>query len=202
MNPKALFHITYGLYLLTAHQDGRDNGCIINSAMQVAEEPNRMAVSISKKNLTHDMICRTGRMNLSALTTGADFAIFQRFGMQSGREKDKFDGFTGTARSDNGLLYLTDMCSAFLSARVLQMIDLGTHTLFIAEITDGEVLNQEAACTYTYYQAQIKPRPAARPRRSWVCSVCGYVYEGDEMPDDYICPLCKHGKEVFELVEN
>lgn len=200
MDPKALFSITYGLYLLTAREDGQDNGCIINTAVQVASEPLRISISVIKKNKTHEMIRNTGVFNLSAITSEADFVLFQRFGMQSGRDVDKFAGYTAVERSANGLTYLTSMCSAYLSARVVQEIDLGSHTLFIAEVTDGEVLSDGWACTYAYYQADIKPKPVQTARRSWVCTICGYVYEGDEVPEDFLCPRCNHGREDFQLV--
>ncbi len=201
MNPKALFNITYGLYVLTARQGEKDNGCIINSVMQVAEKPVRLALSVSKQNLTCDMIRQTGIFNVSALTTEAEFDLFRRFGFQSGRDADKFEGLSGVKRSENGLTYLTECTNAFLSAKVVEMQDLGTHYLFIAEVTDGEVLGDGWACSYAYYQADIKPKPAPVKKKSWVCEICGYVHEGDEVPDDFICPICKHGKEAFKLVE-
>lgn len=200
MDPKALFNITYGLYVLSAREDDFDNGCIINTVMQVANDPVRIAISVIKQNKTHDMIRSTGVFNLSAITTEADFALFQRFGMQSGRNVNKFDGFSDVRRSDNGLLYITRMTNAFLSAKVVQETDLGTHTLFIAEVTDGQVLSGGWGCTYSYYQADIKPKPVQTAKRSWVCTICGYVYEGDEIPDDYLCPRCNHGKEDFQPV--
>ena len=200
MNDQALFRITYGLYLLSTRVDGKDNACIINTAMQVAEHPVRIAVSVLKKNLTHDMIAKASIINLSAISTEADFALFQRFGMQSGRDADKFAGFHGVARSANGLYYLTQGACAYLSAKVVDSVDLGTHTILIAEVTDGDVLSSASGCTYGYYQSHIKPKPAVKPssKKRWVCKVCGYVYEGDELPDDYLCPLCKHGKADFE----
>lgn len=201
MNPKALFNITYGLYVLTARQGDKDNGCIINSVMQVAEKPVRLALSVSKQNLTCDMIRQTGIFNVSALTTEAEFDLFRRFGFQSGRDADKFEGLSGVKRSENGLTYLTECTNAFLSAKVVETQDLGTHYLFIAEVTDGEVLGDGWACSYAYYQADIKPKPAPVKKKSWVCEICGYVHEGDEVPDDFICPICKHGKEAFKLVE-
>lgn len=200
MDPKALFNITYGLYVLTAREGEKDNGCIINTVMQVANDPVRIAISVIKQNKTHEMIQKTGEFNLSAITTEADFALFQRFGMQSGRDVDKFAGFDAVARSDNGLLYVTRMTNVFLSGKVVQAVDLGTHTMFIAEVVDGEVFSGGWGCTYTYYQADIKPKPVHTAKRSWVCTICGYVYEGDEVPDDYLCPRCNHGKEDFELV--
>lgn len=199
MDPKALFNITYGLYVLTAREGEMDNGCIINTVMQVANDPVRIAISVIKQNRTHEMIQKTGVFNLSAITTEADFALFQRFGMQSGRDVDKFAGFDAVARSGNGLLYVTRMTNAFLSGKVVQAVDLGTHTMFIAEVTDGQVLSGGWGCTYSYYQADIKPKPVKTAKRSWVCTICGYVYEGDEVPDDYLCPRCNHGKEDFEL---
>ena len=197
MNTKALYNITYGLYLLSAQADGKDNACIINTAAQVANDPTRIAISVIQKNLTHDMILSTGKFNLSALTTETPFAIFQKFGMSSGRNGDKFADFTDVVRSENGLYHLTRYANAWLSAKVVDHMDLGSHTLFIAELTDAEVLSAAPSCTYGYYQSDIKPKPA---KKGWVCSVCGYVYEGDEVPDDFICPLCKHGKEAFQLV--
>ena len=198
MNTKALYNITYGLYLLSAKQDGRDNACIINTAAQVANDPTRIAISVIQKNLTHDMILETGVFNLSAITTEATFDLFKRFGMQSGRTADKFDGFADVARSGNGLYHLTGCASAWMSAKVVDHMDLGSHTLFIAELTDAEVLSSAPACTYGYYQSDIKPKPVQTAKKSWVCSICGYVYEGDEVPDDFICPLCNHGKEDFQ----
>lgn len=201
MNPKALFNITYGLYVLTARDGDKDNGCIVNSVMQVAEKPVRLALSVSKQNLTCDMIRKTGLFNVSALTTEAEFDLFRRFGFQSGRDADKFQGLTGVKRSENGLTYLTECTNAFLSAKVVDTQDLGTHYLFIAEVTDGEVLGDGWACSYAYYQADIKPKPAPVKKKSWVCEICGYVHEGEEVPDDFICPICKHGKEAFKPME-
>ena len=201
MDPKALFQITYGLYLLTVRQEGEDNGCIINTVMQIAEEPNRLAIAISKRNLSCHMLRKTGVFNVSTLTTQADFELFRRFGMQSGRDADKFEGFPHVARTQNGLYRLTGQTNAFLSGRVLSETDLGTHILFVAEVTDGEVLTADAPCTYSYYQSHIKPKPQPAKKSSWVCEVCGYVHEGDELPEGFVCPVCKHGREVFRKEE-
>ena len=201
MNTKSLYKLTYGVYLLTARDGERDNGCIINTAVQVANDPARVSIAVIKNNYTCDMIRKSGIFNLSAITTEADFTLFRRFGMQSGWDVDKFGGFPDTARSGNGLLYLTKTSAAFLSAKVVDSVDLGSHTLFIGELTDGEVLSDAPTCTYGYYQSDIKPKPQQPKKKAWVCSVCGYVYEGDELPDDFKCPLCQHGKEDFELVE-
>lgn len=197
MDPKALFQITYGLYVLTTRQEGRDNGCIINTVMQVAENPDRLAIAVSKRNLSCQMLRDTGVFNVSTITTEADFALFQHFGMQSGRDTDKFAAFDAVTRTENGLYRLNTMTNAYLSGKVTGEMDLGTHWLFLAEVTDGRVLSGEAPCTYTHYQTHIKPKPAAAKKKSWVCEVCGYVHEGDELPEDFVCPLCKHGREVF-----
>ena len=200
MDSKALHQMTYGLFLLTAREDGKDNGCIINTAVQVANEPTRISISVIRGNKTCDMILHTGVFNISALSEDAEFALFQRFGMQSGRDADKFAGFADVARSENGLYYLTRQANMYLSARVTEQHDLGSHILFVAELTDGVRLSEARSCTYSYYQSSIKPRPRRTEKRQWVCTVCGYIYEGDSVPDDFICPLCHHGKEDFALV--
>lgn len=202
MNPKALYKITYGLYLLSVRSYGQDNACIINTAVQVASDPLRISISVNKANKTHDMIMESGRFNLSALTTDAPFDLFKRFGMQSGRDVNKFIGFEDAARAQNGLYYLTRWANAYLSLKLTRTMDLGSHTLFIAELEDAQVLSENENCTYGYYQSDIKPKPQAQKKTSWVCTVCGHVYEGEELPDDYICPLCKHGKEDFQKIEN
>ena len=200
MDPKALFKITYGLYLLTTRQQGEDNGCIINTVMQIAEKPDRLAVAVSKRNLSCSMLQKTGAFNISTLTTKADLALFRRFGMQSGRDADKFAGFAPVERTENGIYRLTEMTNAFLSGRVVDQLDLGTHILFVAEVVDGQVLSGEEPCTYSYYQENIKPKPAPAEKKGWVCEVCGYVYEGGEPPEGYVCPVCQHGREVFRPV--
>ena len=198
MNEKALHKIPYGLFLLTAHENNTDNGCIINTAIQVANTPTQICIAVNKSNLTHDMIVHTKTFNVSSITTSADFEFFKRFGMQSGRSIDKFANYPDASRSENGLLYLSKHSNMYLSAKVTMYLDLGSHTLFVGELTDAEVLSDEESCTYGYYQENIKPKPVATASKTtWTCSVCGYVYEGEELPDDYICPLCKHGKEDF-----
>ncbi|MBQ9980875.1 MAG: flavin reductase [Oscillospiraceae bacterium] len=197
MDSKALYKLSYGLFLLTAKENGMDNGCIINTAIQVANDPTRISIACIKGNKTHDMIMNTREFNISTITEKAGFELFTRFGMQSGREVDKFDGFGNAERSENGLYYLTSACNMYMSAKVTQHFDLGSHTLFIGEVTDAMVLNDEASCTYAYYQSNIKPRPQQTKKRAWVCSICGYVHEADELPEDFICPLCKHGREYF-----
>ena len=201
MNTKALYNLTYGVYLMSAQENGRDNACIINTAVQVANNPTRISIAAIKGNLTHDMILATGKCNLSSLSTDAPFSLFQHFGMQSGRNVDKFADFTDVARSENGLYYLTKYATAFLSLNIVESHDLGSHTLFIGELVDAEVLAKAENCTYGYYQTTIKAsanKPAAKT--GWRCTVCNHVYEGENLPEDYICPICKHGVEDFEKI--
>lgn len=202
MESKVFHKFVYGLFLLSARQDGRDNGCIVNTAVQVADDPLRISVAVIKENLTCQMIAATGQFNLTSLTENTPFSVFQHFGMQSGRNTDKFAGYDGVKRSENNLTYLTGG-NMYLSAKVVETIDLGSHMLFIAEPTEGEVLSDAPSCSYDYYRANIKPQPRpATAKRSWVCTVCGYVYEGAEVPDGYLCPLCNHGKEYFVPAED
>ena len=198
MDQKAFYKLTYGLFLLTAREEGRDNGCIINTAIQAANDPPRLAFSVQKGNLTHDMIVRTGVFAISSISTSATFDLFRRFGMQSGREVDKFEGFPDVERGANDLLYLTRGANMTMNGRVVDQMDLGSHTLFIGEVGDAVVLSDEPSCTYAYYQSDIKPKK--QEKKGWVCTVCGYVYEGDPLPADFICPWCKHGAEDFEPV--
>ena len=199
MDQKAFYKLTYGLFLLTAREEGRDNGCIINTAIQTANDPPRLAFAVQKENLTHDMIVRTGVFAISSISTSATFDLFRRFGMQSGREVDKFEGFPDVERGANDLLYLTRGANMTMNGRVVDQMDLGSHTLFIGEVGDAVVLSDEPSCTYAYYQSDIKPKK--QEKKGWVCTVCGYVYEGDPLPADFICPWCKHGAEDFEPVK-
>ena len=201
MNTKALYNLTYGVYLMSAKDGGKDNACIINTAVQVANNPTRISVAAIKGNLTHDMIVKSGKLNLSALSVDAPFSLFEHFGMKSGRDVDKFATFTDVARSENGLLYLTKYATAFLSLNVIESHDLGSHTLFIGELVDAETLDKAENCTYGYYQTVIKAS-ATKPvaKTGWRCTVCNHVYEGENLPDDYVCPICKHGKEDFEKI--
>lgn len=197
MDSNALHKLTYGLFLLTASENGFDNGCIINTAVQVASSPTRIAISVQKNNKTHDMILNTRLFNISSITTSAGFDLFKHFGMQSGREINKFEDYSDVARSSNNLLYLTKAANMYLSAKVVEHTDLGSHTLFIAEVTDAQILSDETSCTYDYYHSNIKPKPDTGEKHSWVCTVCGYVYEGEEIPDDFECPWCHHPKSDF-----
>ena len=200
---KAIFHISYGLFVLVARQGDRDNACIINVAQQVTSDPLQIAICVNKANLTHDMVLRTLKFNLCPLSEEATMKPFQHFGFQSGRTVDKFAESEVELRTDNGLRYLPKYINSVISCVVTKSIDLGTHTMFIARVMEAKVLSDSPSITYAYYQRHIKPRPAAAPtaQKRWVCEVCGYVYEGDEVPDDFVCPWCKHGKSDFKLME-
>ena len=201
VEPSAFFKLSYGLFVLSARENGRDNGCIINTVTQITDSPKRISIAVNKANYTHDMILRTGVFNVSVLTESVPFKVFQQFGFQSGRDVNKLDG--SEARSENGLFYLPEHTNAFFSAKVIKTEDYGTHTLFVAEITEAKVLSGEPSVTYSYYFDHIKPKPQPmqEKKRGWVCKICGYFYEGDELPADFICPLCKHGPEDFKRVE-
>ena len=201
VEPSAFFKLSYGLFVLFAREGERDNGCIINTVTQVTDSPKRIAIAVNKTNYTHDMIQRTGVFNISVLTESVPFKVFQHYGFQSGRDTDKATG--REARSANGLCYLTEHANALLSAKVIKTEDYGTHTLFVADVTEAKVLSAEPSVTYSYYFDHIKPKPQPmqEKKRGWVCKICGYFYEGDELPADFVCPLCKHGPEDFERVE-
>ena len=201
IDPAAFFKLSYGLFVLTAKEGDRDNGCIINTVTQITDSPKRIAIAVNKANYTHDMILHTGVFNVSVLTESVPFKVFQHYGFQSGRHVNKVTG--SESRSSNGLLYLSEHTNAYLSAKVIKTDDYGTHTLFVAEVTEAKTLSTEPSVTYSYYFEHIKPKPQPmqEKKRGWVCKICGYFYEGDEMPQDFICPLCKHGPEDFERVE-
>ena len=197
MDKNALFKLSYGLFVLTARQAEKDNGCIINTAGQLTDEPLRIQIAVNKQNLTHDMILETGVFNVSVLTQEATFWVFQHYGFQSGRDTDKFSALP-EARTSNGVRYVQGCTNAVLSGKVIQTVDCGTHTLFIADVTEALVLSDEPSMTYQYYFDHVKPKPAPVKKESWVCRICGYVYEGETLPPDYICPLCKHGADAFD----
>lgn len=204
VDPIAIQKFSYGLFVLTARSGDKDNGCIINTAAQLTSSPNRINIAVNKANFTHDMILNTGVFNISVLAEDTSFDTFKRFGFASGRDTDKFEGFLeNTARSANGLLYVTAGTNAFMSAKVIEAHDYGSHTLFVAELTEAEVLRDEPSVTYAYYFEHIKPKPQPKieeEKHGYVCKICGYVYEGDTLPPDFICPLCKHGAEDFEKI--
>lgn len=204
MDTKAMFNISYGLFVLTANKGGRDNGCIINTVTQVTSAPLQVTIAVNKMNYTHDLIAETGKFTASILSEKAAFDIFQRFGFQSGRTADKFAGFDAVERTANGTLAVTRGTNAFLSADVTQKIDVGTHTIFLAKVVAAETLDDTPSATYTFYHQNIKPKPqppkAAPGKTIWHCKICGYEYEGDELPADFICPICKHPASDFEKV--
>lgn len=203
MNKKAMYNLSYGLFVLTAAFEGKDNGCIINTAGQVTSEPNRISIAVNKSNYTEELIRESGVFNISVISQKADFDLFKRFGFCSGRDTDKFENFFGYDRSENGICYITEGTNSYISAKVEQSVDLGSHTLFIAAVTDMEMLSSETSATYAYYQASIKPKTetaAVSGKTVWKCSVCGYIYEGEELPADFICPLCKHPASDFEKI--
>ena len=197
MDTKALFKIGYGLYVLTAN-DEKDNGCIINTVMQVTSNPLQIAIAVNKRNYTTAMIQKTRKFNISVLSEKADFNIYKHFGYQSGKDVNKFEYFSDAKRSPNVVLYITSGTNAYMSAYVQQEIDLGTHILFIGQLVASENLSNDKSATYEYYQNNVKPKPETNNKKGWRCKICGYIYEGEELPADYICPICKHGAVDFE----
>ena len=205
MDKKAMYKLTYGLFVLTANENGKDNGCIINTAIQAAGDPNQVSISVSKQNYTHDMIVRTGKFTVSSITEKADFSLFKRLGFQSGKDTDKFQGFDGWMRGINGVTYITESTNAYISVEVEKSVDLGSHTLFIGKVTDMEVLSDDKSVTYEFYQSNIKPKPekvgtTPKGETVWRCIICGYEYVGEELPEDFICPWCKHPASDFEKI--
>ena len=195
----ALFNIGYGLYVVTSNDGKKDNGLIVNTVSQVTSSPNRVAVCINKQNYSHHVIKQTGKMNINCLSVEAPFSVFESFGFRSGRNADKFAGYE-PLRSDNGLVFLPHYTNSFLSLKVEQYVDLDTHGMFICEVTEARVLSDKETMTYTYYQNNVKPKPQTEGKKGFVCKICGYVYEGDELPEDFVCPLCKHGPADFEPI--
>ena len=196
----ALFKIGYGLYVVTSNDGKKDNGLIVNTVTQVTNTPNRVAVTINKENYSHHVIKQTGIMNVNCLSVDAPFSVFEKFGFKSGRNHDKFGSET-VNRSDNGLVFLERHINSFMSLKVEQYVDLGTHGMFICSITEARVINNLETMTYTYYQDNVKPKPEVEGKKGYVCKICGFVYEGEELPEDYICPLCKHGAQDFEPIK-
>ncbi len=195
----ALAHIGYGLYVVTSNDGKKDNGLIVNTVTQVTNTPNRIAVTINKENYSHHIIKQTGIMNVNCLTEDATFAVFERFGFTSGRNTDKFADCE-PLRSDNGLIFLPRYINSFMSLKVEQYVDLDTHGMFICSVTEARVLSDKEAMTYSYYHKNVKPKPETEGKKGYVCNICGYVYEGEELPDDIVCPLCKHGAADFEKI--
>ena len=196
----AMFKFSYGLFVLTAREGDKDNGCIITTAIQVTDQPKQVSNCVNKKNYTCGMIERTGIFGLSFLSQDVKFETFQHFGFQSGENVDKFADYADAKRSEAGLLYLTKGTNAFISVKVNRTVDLGTHMMFIGDVEEEEVLSDVPSTTYQYYFDHIKPKPEQPKVKGYVCKICGYVYEGDPLPADFICPLCKHGAEDFEPI--
>ena len=210
MDNKAMFKLSYGLFVLTAKAGDKMNGCITNTAIQVASAPNQISFAVNKANYTHEMLIGAKAANISVISEAADFELFKHFGFQSGRDVDKFANFSEYKLAENGIPYITKGTNAYFSIDIKQTVDLGSHTLFIGEPTVMEVLSDAASATYGYYQSNIKPKPEAKPAdtdklpkgmHKWRCKICGYEYVGETLPDDYICPVCKHPASDFELVE-
>ena len=198
INKDALFKLSYGLYVITANDGDKDNGCIINTCIQVAENPERVVVAVNKNGYTHDMILKTRKFNVSMLDESVPMEVFRHFGFQSGDSVNKFESAVyGAKKSENDVFYLTEHANAYISAYVTDTIDLGSHTLFIATVVKAEKLADTQSVTYDYYSKNIKPAPAPKAK-GWVCKICGYVYEGEDLPADFICPLCKHPASDFE----
>lgn len=203
MDKKAMYQLSYGLFVLTSAFEGRDSGCIINTGIQVTSQPNRISIAVNQGNFTKELVEKSGKFNLSVLSEAASFETFRHFGFQSGRDVNKFAAYSDCKRSANGLYYITAGTNAYISATVEQTVDLGTHMLFIAAVDDMEVLSKDPSATYAYYQSQIKPKPVQQSsagKTAWRCTVCGYIYEGEELPVDFICPLCKHPASDFEKI--
>ena len=205
MDKKAMYKLSYGLFILTARDGEKDNGCIINTAIQAAAEPNQLSISVNKANYTHDMIKKTGEFTVSIISQAANFDLFRHFGFQSGRDVNKFENFKGCSRGNNSILYITEGTNAYISVKVTKTEDLGSHTMFIGTVTDMKVLSETPSVTYDYYLNNIKPKPkdngtVNNGQTVWRCTICGYEYIGDELPEGFVCPLCKHPASDFEKV--
>ena len=197
IDPTALFKLGYGLYVVTCNDGKKDNGLIVNTVMQVTTNPDRILVAINKQNYSHDVIKESGIMNVNCLTEAAPFAVFEAFGFKSGRDTDKFAGCS-PEKSENGLVVLPRHINAFLSLKVESYTDLGSHGMFVCTVTESRVISSDPSMTYAYYHANVKPKPQPSKKKGYVCKICGYVYEGETLPEDFICPLCKHGASDFE----
>ena len=195
-----MFKLSYGLFILTTQEGNRDNGCVINTAVQLTERPLRISIAVNKANFSHDILAKRGEFNISILTENVPFSIFEQFGFHSGRDTDKFASCDYNDRTTNGIRYLPKYTNGVISAKTSGTLDYGTHSLFVADVTEARVLSNEPSVTYQYYFNHIKPKPqiANAPQKGFVCKICGYIYEGETLPDDFICPLCKHGASDFE----
>ena len=205
MDKKAMYKLSYGLFVLTAKDEEKDNGCIINTAIQASSMPNQLSICVNKANHTHDMIVKTGKFTVSVISQDAGFDLFKHFGFQSGKDVDKFKNFEKCKRGENSIYYITEGTNAYISVNVSKTEDLGSHTMFIGEITDMEVLSETPSVTYDYYLKNIKPQPenvgtTTDGKTIWRCTICGYEYVGEELPEDFVCPLCKHPASDFEKI--
>ncbi len=203
MDKSVIFNLSYGLYILTAKGEEKDGGCVVNTVMQICDNPIVGVVSINKSNYTHDLVMETGKMNISILTEDVKMSIFERFGFQSGKNVNKFEGFESVDRAINGIYYLTDFTNGYISCEVVEHIDFISHTLFKIKMVDGQVFNNNKSVTYDYYHKNIKPKPASAGNldsKGWVCKICGHILEEEEIQEDYICPICKHGASDFERI--
>ena len=194
---KAIFNIPYGLYIVTVKGE-KYNGCVINTLQQVTSNPTRISITINKDNFTTSEIEKTGEFNVSILDNTKNLSLIKHFGFSSGKDTNKFENFDDFALAQNQIPYITKSTNSYITAKVVSSYDVGTHITFVADVVDDVVLNQNETLTYSYYLNNIKPKPETTNKKSYVCKICGYVYEGDNIPDDYICPICKHGKEYFE----
>lgn len=199
MNKKVMYDLSYGLYVLTAREGEKDNGCIINTALQVTTTPNRISIAVNKDNYTCGMVERTGVFNVSIIDERAGFDIFERFGFHSGRDTDKTAGID-IGRSQNGVVFVPQNTAGYISCKVVEKVDMGSHMVFFAEVTDGDKLSDAAPMTYAFYHKNVKPAPEKTAKKGFRCKICGYVYEGDELPADFVCPICKHGADDFERI--
>lgn len=199
MDKTAMFRLGYGLYIVTATDKEKDNGCIINTVMQITDTPLQIIAGINKENYTHAMIVKTKQFNLSVLSEETPFSVFQHFGFQSGKTVNKFSKQPGI-RGSNGTILVSSYSNAILECSVKEIIDTGTHSLFLAEVTEAKVLNNQPSMTYAYYHSHVKPQPSPK-KQGWICNICGYVYEGETLPENFICPICKHGASDFKKIE-
>ena len=200
MNTNALFKISYGLFILTAEENGFDNGCVINTLTQQTGNPCTVSVTVNKSNKTCEMIKSTGKFNVSVISENAPFELFRHFGFQSGRDTDKFRNYPNSERAENGIYYIPGYTNAYFCCKVKSVTDLGTHLLFIAEVEDAEILSDFESMTYDFYHKNVKPKPQKTEKKGYRCKICGYIYEGENLPADYVCPVCKHGAVDFEKI--
>lgn len=200
---EAMFKLSYGLFILSANENGKDNACIINTACQVTDNPKKLTIAVNKNNYTCEMIEKTKKFTLSVLSTEATFDLIKRFGFASGRDTEKFSGYNDHYRTENGTFFICEGTNAYISCTVRDAIDCGTHILFIADVTEAETLSDVPSATYQYYFDNIKPKPQEKDekKKGYICKICGYVYDGENLPHDFVCPLCKHGAEVFEPIK-